>query len=164
MKTILLFIVLICFGNILTAQNDLYAFDNLINKTWRTDTNWKSENPFFQEITFEYALDSTLILTKTKGYIDKAQTKIGDRNFGVRQFDKSKNTIYFVEYDIFGGKTEGHVKYKNRSLVYTYIYGDLELTEKWIYINPTTYEYKIGVWTNNQWETLFLESKFIQVH
>ena len=163
MKIALSLTLFICFSFISFAQNTLSGFDNLINKTWKTDTNWKSNNPFFQEITFEYALDSTLILTKTKGHIDKDQTKIGDRNFGIRQFDKTTQSIYFVEYDIFGGKTEGSVTCVNQDLIYTYIYGDIELTEKWIYINPTTYAYKIGIWKNETWETIYLESQFIQV-
>lgn len=164
MKNLITIITLICSSNILFAQHNLSAFDHLVNKTWRTETNWKSERPFFQEVSFEFALDSTIVLTKTKGHINEAQTEIGNRNFGVRQYDKDKKEIYFVEYDVFGGKTEGTVHLEDKDLIYTYTYGGLELTEKWIYLNPTTYTYKIGIWKNDTWEKIFLESQFIQVH
>lgn len=164
MKTFLYFILSLCSVFQVCAQHELSIFDNLVNKTWRTETNWENENPFFQEVTFEYALDSSLVLTKTKGHIDQEQTKIGDRNFGVRQFDKTKQHIYFVEYDVFGGKTEGTIHVDGMNLIYTYIYGDVELTEKWIYVNSTTYTYQIGIWTDDKWETIFLESQFVQVN
>ncbi len=164
MKTYLSFILSICCWFTLFAQHSLSGFDNLVNKTWKTETQWDSNHPFFQEITFEYALDSTIILTKTKGYIDEEQTKIGDRNFGIRQYDKAKQAIYFVEFDTFGGKTEGSVHIENNNLTYTYIYGDVELTEKWIYVNPTTYGYTIGIWKNDKWDTIYLESQFIQTN
>lgn len=163
MRILLLLITSVVLGLTGSAQNPLAIFDNLVNKTWRADTQWENKTAFFQEITFEYALNSTLVLTKTKGHIDKAQTKIGERNFGVRQYDQSKEQIYFVEYDIFGGKTEGNIKAEGKNLIYTYTYGNMELTEKWLYVNPTTYTYQIGVWKNNAWETLYLESEFNQV-
>lgn len=164
MKTYLLSIFLISSCIQVWAQNPLLAFNNLVNKTWKTEAEWVSKNAFYQEITFEYALDSTLVLTKTKGHINKEQTEIGNRNFGVRQYNKASKTLYFVEYDIFGGKTEGSIEVNGKDLIYTYAYGDAVLTEKWIYENPTTYTYKIGIWKNDTWETLYLESQFVQVH
>lgn len=163
MKTIFSLLLTLCLGFLAVAQNPLLAFDHLVNKTWKTDTQWENKNAFFQEVTFEYALDSSLVITKTKGHINKEQTQIGERNFGVRQYDQTKKAIYFVEYDIFGGKTEGFVRVQNKNLIYTYTYGNVELTEKWIYINPTTYTYKIGIWKDGTWETLYLESQFNQV-
>lgn len=163
MKTTFSLLFTLSLGFLSVAQNPLDVFDHLVNKTWRTDTQWENKNAFFQEITFEYALNSSLVLTKTKGHINKEQTQIGERNFGIRQYDQSKKTIYFVEYDIFGGKTEGSVIAQNKNLIYTYTYGGVELTEKWIYVNPKTYTYKIGIWKDDTWETLYLESQFNQV-
>lgn len=150
-------------GSQLFAQDSLSGFDNLVNKTWKTDTHWENKNAFYQEISFEYALNGSLVLTKTKGHINKEQTIIGDRNFGVRQYDQTKKAIYFVEYDIYGGKTEGYISVEGKNLTYTYLYNNEELTEKWIYLNPTTYIYKIGVWKDNNWEKLYLETRFNQI-
>ncbi len=141
-------------------NSNLSIFDNLISKTWKADGNWTNGSKFKQEITFKYALDNTIIITNSTGYIDQEQTKLGLRNHGVRQFDEKSKHIKFWEFDVFGGLTTGTVFAKGKNIMYQYKYGNSMVTDMWEYINDTTYNFKVGIYKNDIWEQLFLSTQF----
>ncbi len=160
MKNLLILLTLIpvfCF-----AQNKrLSIFDNLVGKTWVAEGVWQNGNPFKQEKTFEYSLDSTIVIANTLGFIDKTQTKFGKRNFGIRQYDKNSDSIRFWEFDVFGGLNTGTVLAEGKNLFYQYEYGGMQLTNMWEFVNDRIYNFKVGIRKNGRWAKLFLNTKFI---
>jgi len=156
---ILLFILIPLIG--FSQNKQLSIFDNLIGKTWKADGNWNNGSEFKQEKTFEYSLDSTIVIVNSIGFIDQERTKLGKRNFGIRQYDKKSDSIKFWEFDVFGGLTTGIVFAKDKNLYYQYEYGGSEITNMWEYVNDTTYNFKVGIWKNETWEQILLNTKFI---
>ncbi|WP_411028817.1 hypothetical protein [Spongiimicrobium sp. 3-5] len=143
------------------AQNtDLSIFDNLVTKTWKAEGNWGDGSKFKQEIVFTYALDSTIILVNSKGFINKEQTKLGVRNHGVRQFDKKSDQIKFWEFDVFGGLTEGTVFSEGKNILYKYSYGDSTVTDMWEYVDDSTYNFKVGNYEDGNWKQIYLNTQF----
>ncbi len=140
---------------------DLSVFNNLVNKSWKAETNWEKGGKFKQEVSFTYSLDSSLVLVHSKGFIDEEQTEYGDRNFGIRRVNSELDQIEFVEYDVFGGKTEGVVSAEGKNLYYSYVYEHIELTDAWEYLDDSNYIFIVGVRENGEWEKKFLETKFI---
>lgn len=147
-----------------TAQNSkLEMFNHLVSKTWKANGNWGDGSKFYQENTFNYALDSNIVIVKTIGFTNKLQTKIGSRNHGVRQFDKSLNKVLFWEFDIFGGLTKGSVYNQGKNIIYNYKYGNSEITDMWEYVNDSTYNFKVGNYKDGKWKQVYLNTTFNQV-
>ena len=160
MKNLILLFLLI--PAISFCQNKpLSIFDKLMGKTWKANGNWKNGSEFIQEKTFEYYLDSTIVIVNTIGFIDPKGTKLGKRNLGIRQYDKKSDSIKFWEYDVFGGLTTGIVFAKGKNLFYQYEYGGSQITNMWEYVNDTNYNFKVGIFKNETWEQLMLETQFI---
>lgn len=145
----------------LSQEKNLSIFNNFIGKTWKADGNWEDGSKFKQEKTFEYSLNSTIVIVNTIGYIDKARTKLGKRNYGIRQYDKKSDTIKFWEFDVFDGLTTGFVFAERNNIFYQYENGGSQITNMWEFVNDTTYNFKVGIWKNKNWEKLFLDTQFI---
>lgn len=160
MKNLILLVILIPVIGF-SQHNPLSIFDNLMGKTWKADGNWNNGSVFKQEKTFEYSLDSTIVIVNTIGFIDQKGKRLGKRNFGIRQYDKKSDSIKFWEFDVFGGLTTGIVYAKGKNLFYQYEYGGSPITNMWEYVNDTTYNFKVGIWKNETWEQLMLETQFI---
>lgn len=160
MKNLLLFIVLIISSIAFSQKSDLSIFKNLVNKTWEAEGKWGDGNSFKQEITFKYSLDSSLITTKTIGFLNKEQTELGQRNLGIRQVDQETGEVKFGEYDIFGGLTEGTVTFKGKNIIYQYQYGKVSVTDLWEYVDENTYNFKVGDYKKGIWKEVFLETQF----
>ncbi|MDO1499909.1 hypothetical protein Q2T40_07180 [Winogradskyella maritima] len=160
MKTKAALILLFVTFNLALSQNPLKAFDNLVGKTWSAEGTWGNGSKFKQDITFSYSLDSTLVVVEAMGYTDEAQTKYGNRNHGIRQFDKSSNTIKFWEFDVFGGLTEGTVICDDKNLFYRYSYGETVVTDMWEYVDESTYNFKVGIYEDDEWKQVFLKTQF----
>lgn len=146
----------------MAQKGNLSIFDNLINKTWKAEGNWGDGSKFHQQTTFEYDLEKAIITAKSKGYIDKKQTQIGDRNLGIRKFDTVSKTIKFWEFDAFGGVTEGKVFAEGKNIVYQYKYGESLVTDMWEYVNDNTYNFKVGAYEDGTWKQLYLSTQFIK--
>jgi len=161
MKTIILILLMpiLTFGQ----NSELSIFDNLVTKTWQAEGNWGDGSKFTQKIKIDYSLDSTLIIVKTIGFINKEQTKLGLRNHGIRQFDKVSKSIKFWEFDTFGGLTEGIVFTEGKNIIYQYEYGDSYITDMWEYVDDSTYNFKIGNYDNGIWKQIYLSTKFIEI-
>lgn len=144
------------------GQNDFkYTFNHLVNKTWVSEGIWGNGGVFKQEVQFEYALDSTLVIANTKGFTDSLQSKFGERAYGIRKYDKNSNTINFWEFDIFGGITKGEIFIKDKIIYYQYEYGKSTITDAWKKIKDDEYVFKIGIYTNGTWDQVFLETSFV---
>ena len=140
---------------------ELSIFENLVNKTWSAEGQWENNGPQFkQEVSFYFDLENTIIITKSKGFINKEQTKFGNRNHGVRQYDKSTNTIKFWEFDVFGNVTKGTVVAENKNMIYQYKYDGAIITDMWEYIDDSTYSFKVGSYNNGTWEHIYLNTVF----
>lgn len=136
----------------------LSMFDPLMGQIWKAEGKWDDGSKFMQEIRFEYALDSTIVIAKSLGYVDQAQTVIGQRSHGIRQYDKASNSVRFWEYDVFGGLTKGTVTSQGKNVLYRYHYGETLVTDLWEYVNDTTYNFIVGSYSNG------LGIKCISVH
>ncbi len=145
----------------LVAQGQLKNFEPFIGKTWVASGQWGDGSKFKQEITFSYDLDSTLVLTKSKGFTNKEQTTYGDRNHGIRKFDAETNTLKFWEFDVFGGVTQGEVVFQGKNLYYRYDYEGTTVTDAWLYADAKTYNFKVGKYTDGVWEQTYLDTQFI---
>ena len=160
MKSILLIITLAISSLAFCQKSDLSSFNNLVNKTWKAEGKWGDGNSFKQEITFTYSSDSSIITTKTVGYLNKEQTELGQRNLGIRQVDDKTGVIKFGEYDIFGGLTEGTVTIKGKNIIYQYQYGKVSVTDIWEYVDENTYNFKVGDYKKGVWKDVFLRTQF----
>ena len=137
----------------------LQVFENLLDKNWLAEGKWGDGSVFKQEISYNYSLSNNIIITNSKGFVDKENKVFGDRNHGVRIFDKSINKIRFWEFDVFGGITEGTVTPLENSILYQYQYGDIFLSEMWEYVNDSTYNYIIGDYNEGQWSQTYLSTQ-----
>ncbi len=145
------------------AQNtELSIFENLVGKTWKAEGKWGDGSKFMQEITFKYDLEKTIITARSKGFIDKEQTQMGDRNMGIRKFDSATKTIKFWEFDVFGGVTEGNVSVEGKNIIYQYKYGTSVVTDMWEYVDDSTYNFKVGTYEKGEWKQVFLNTQFVK--
>ena len=135
-------------------------FKPLEKYTWKAEGNWGDGSKFKQEIELSFSLQGNLVEVESMGFTNSEQTEFGMRNHGVRQFDKESGAIRFWEFDVFGGVTKGTVKGEDRNLVYVYEYGGATVTEMWIYKDPKTYTYIVGMHENGKWSQKFLETEF----
>ncbi|MDG1476767.1 MAG: hypothetical protein P8Q14_06450 [Vicingaceae bacterium] len=160
MKNILLITTLFISSITFSQTQDISAFKNLVNKKWKAEGKWGDGNSFYQEITFEYSKDSSIITTKTIGFLNKEKTELGQRNLGIRQIDEKTGAIKFSEYDIFGGLTEGKVTVKDKNILYEYQYGKVAVTDLWEYVDDNTYNFKVGDLKKGVWKDVFLKTQF----
>jgi len=162
MKAVVLLLLLIPM-TIFSQNSELSMFDNLVDKKWKAEGTWENGTIFKQEIEINYSLDRMIVLTNSKGFIDKEQIKFGLRNHGIRMFDKKSDSVKFWEFDIFGKLTEGVVLSIEKNIIYQYAYGNSFLTEMWEYVNDSTYNFKIGSYENGVWKKLYLTTQFIEI-
>ena len=158
---VLLFLLGVDFIDLSAQQNPLSAFQPLIGKTWKAEGNWGNGTQFKQEVTFSFDLNKSVVVAKSKGFINQEQSQYGDRNLGIRQYDPASKEIKFWEYDVFGGLTEGTVELKDQSFYYHYEYGGTNLTDAWEFINDSTFHFKVGLKEGESWKTVYLETQFI---
>lgn len=163
MKHILLFVIL--FPLVVLGQDSHFKnFENLINKTWKAEGTWNNGTKFIQEISFKYDLQESIIISNSKGFIDNEQTKIGNRNHGVRTWDQTTSSINFWEFDVFGGVTKGTVYFEGKNIIYTYDYSGVIVTDMWEYFDDSTYKFTVGIYNEEGWKQVFLETEFKQVN
>ena len=142
-------------------DQELSIFNNLIDKTWSAEGQWENNGPKFkQEVHFSFNLEGSIVIANSKGYINKEQTKFGDRNHGIRQYDQSAKAIKFWEFDVFGNVTKGTVFAEGKNIIYQYQYGDSVITDMWEYVNDSTYNFKVGSYSNGTWEQVYLSTVF----
>ena len=153
---VLLLIPVLCLGQ----AKELSVFNNLIGKTWIAEGKWGDGSIFKQEISYHYDLENTIVVTKAKGFVNKEQTRFGDRNHGIRQYNTEDKKIVFWEFDVFGGVTKGTVIAEGKNIRYSYKYGDSTVTDLWEYIDDETYKFVVGNYKNNTWEHVYLETVF----
>ena len=146
--------------NGLAQQDPLSIFDPLVGYTWSAEGKWGNGSPFKQEILIETDLDKKIVISRSRGYTNQAQTVYGDRNFGIRQFDSISGKLKFWEFDVFGGLTVGEVIKKNKNILYQYDYGSSSITDMWEYVNDSTYNFIVGSFKNGQWEQQYLSTQF----
>jgi len=164
MKKCVILLVLHCFtAPVLGQKSPLELFDPLVTKTWEAEGKWGDGSDFKQKIKFAYELDSTLVIVRSIGFIDQEQTRLGPRNYGIRQFDKKSEQIKFWEFDVFGGLTEGIVFSEGKHIFYTYAYQGAQITEMWEYVDDGTYNFKVGEYNDGVWKQTYLNTQFKEV-
>lgn len=161
MRILLIFSLLSFFSLSSIAQkNQLAVFETLIGGKWVAEGNWSDGSVFKQEVTFNFDLSGNVVIAKTKGFTDNEQTVFGNRNHGIRKYDPETKQIRFWEFDVFNGLTEGIITVSGNNLYYQYIYGESLITDGWEYVDEDTYSYKVGVFTDDQWEATYLNTIF----
>ncbi len=146
----------------IAQQPSWRAFENLIDKTWEATGKWGDGSPFQQSINYTYDLNEQIIIAKSKGFVDKAQTKIGNRNHGIRKYDLTAKKFVFWEFDVFVGMTQGDLVLDDKNITYQYKYGASIVTDKWEYVNDSTYIFTVGEFENGAWKQKYLETTFTQ--
>lgn len=142
-------------------QRALSVFEPLMGRTWEANGTWGDGTNFKQEIAFEYSLDSTLVITQSKGFTNQEQSRYGHRNHGIRKLDNASNTIVFWEFDVFGGVTQGKVTCEGKNIYYQYPYGESVVTDLWEFIDHNTYNFIVGDYSEGEWKQKYLETQFI---
>ncbi len=155
-----LLLILLMPISIVGQDNKLESFDNLVGKTWVANGEWSNGSKFKQEISFNYDLNKTLIITNSKGYTNQEQTEYGNRNHGIRQYNSKNDKIEFWEFDVFGGVTQGTVEVIGNSIFYHYKYGESIVTDCWEYIDDSTYKFIVGSYKDGQWEAVYIQTEF----
>ncbi len=159
----LLFSIAVIFSGFITAQElPLKVFKEFTGKTWKAEGSWGDGSKFKQEATFEFALDSTLVIVRSKGFTDKARTNFGMRNYGIRKYDVESETIRFWEFDVFGGLTEGIVAVEGENLYYVYPYGSGIVTDAWEKEADGSYKFVVGERIDGVWKQTYLTTKFTE--
>ena len=161
MKELLILSALFLLTSTNAQQSPLSAFDNLAGKTWEAEGKWGDGSKFKQKISFEYSLSDRIVIATSIGFVDQEQTKLGNRNHGIRQYDQTSNTIKFWEFDVFGGLTTGSVLVEGKNILYQYDYGGTLVTDLWEYVNDNTYNFKVGIRKEGVWEQVFLATQFV---
>ena len=163
LRTILL--VFICFPFVLFAQeNPLSIFSPLVGANWKAEGKWGDGSIFKQEVEYRFDLNQQIVIANSKGFTDAKKENYGPRNHGIRQYDASSKTIVFWEFDVFGGRTEGHVFTDGKDIYYQYNYGNSIVTDLWYYIDENTYGFKVGQYEDNIWKQVYLDTKFVRQH
>ena len=142
-----------------SQEHPLSAFENLMNKTWTIEGKWNGGPEFKQELTFEYGLNKNIVIAKTKGCTDEAQTVFGDRNYGIRHYNPQDSSISFYEFDIMGNVTKGEVGIIGQDIGYVYEYGGTVLLELWSYVSEEEYTYQVGRYLDGNFDGVFLDAK-----
>ncbi len=156
-------IIVTVIGVLISIQmigQDLNIFTPLMDKVWHAEGKWGDGSSFKQETVFSYDLSQKIVIARSKGFIDQAQTQYGNRNHGIRKVNPETGKIEFWEFDVFGGVTQGEVTYSGKDIIYTYTYGDSIVTDYWKYENDSTYTYTVGSYSNGIWKQKYLETKF----
>lgn len=144
----------------LSQENKLEGFDNLVDKTWIADGKWSNGSKFKQEIHFSYDLNKAIVISDSKGYTNEAQTEYGNRNHGVRKYNSKEDKIEFWEFDVFGGVTKGTVEFKDKNIFYHYKYGESIVTDCWEYVDDATYQFTVGSYNDGKWDAIYLQTEF----
>ncbi len=165
MKTIQILLLFTLVSHLSWSQkSELSVFKNLTDKVWQAEGNWGDGSKFKQEIVFTFDLDSTIVITKSKGFTNKERTEYGSRNHGIRKYDVATKTIKFWEFDVFGGLTKGEVTIDGKNILYQYQYGESVVTDMWIYVDDNTYNFKVGSYADGKWKQVYLETQFKAVN
>ncbi|WP_343486551.1 hypothetical protein [Allomuricauda sp. d1] len=159
-KIIAVCLLIVATTPIYAQKTALDRFEPLMGKTWKAEGAWGDGSKFKQESSFEYGLDSTIVLVKSKGYTNQQQTEYGDRNHGIRKFDSESNSLKFWEYDVFGGITKGTVYTEGKNIRYEYEYEGTTVTDLWEYVDGNTYNFKVGSYADGEWKQVYLETTF----
>ena len=157
-KVLLPFLFLFQIGY--TQRSDLTMFEPLMGKVWKAEGKWGDGSAFKQEIEFSYDLNKTLVIAKSKGFINKEQTEYGPRNHGIRKYNSEDKTIKFWEFDVFGGVTTGEIKIEGKNILYVYQYGESLVTDMWEYVDKNTYNFRVGSYQDGTWKQVYLETQF----
>ena len=169
--------VLICTMLILTStcivrgqhqqEQSFQVLSQLIGGKWLAEGQWSNGSPFKQEMIYEWGLNHTIIKVKTYGTTDHETGAFGLRNEGIRAWDATQNKLLFWEFDVFGGITSGHCLIEGQNIYYEYVYSQNgesnTFRDAWTRIDENTYVYKVGIYKDEQWKAVFLESSFKRV-
>ncbi|MCR9250063.1 MAG: hypothetical protein NXI20_06540 [bacterium] len=142
-------------------DNPLSKFDNLMNKTWVAEGTWGDGSKFKQEMSYSYGLGEQIVIAKSKGFINQDATEFGDRNHGIRKFDKESGKYLFWEFDVFGGTTTGEILFQDNSVIYVYEYGGSVISDVWKYVDEKTYDYSVGNWVDGKQSQVYLKTQFV---
>ncbi len=159
----LLVLSFICIITSVHAQKkEIHAFFTQMNGSrWECQGKWKVGKPFHQIYTFEWSENNIVCQVNTFDFERSENKNPSLRNVGIRKFDQKNNQWKFWEFDYLGGITEGKISYREQSIYYTYAYevnGQTNwMTDAWEFVNDSTYNFKIGVWENESWTSVYCE-------
>jgi hypothetical protein len=147
--------------NLTPALHQVFA--PLVGKTWHAQGNWANGDSFQQEIRFHWDLEEAVVIAQSDGVIDPTRKTWGQRNHGIRYWNKSEEKLQFAEYDIFGTVTEGTISIREDNIYYHYNYGGFLLTDAWEKVDEYTYDFKVGVFSKGDWKDVYLNTQFIDI-
>jgi hypothetical protein len=140
-------------SQVLTKEEAYSIYSSLVGGKWVTKGKWQSGAEYHQEIVVEMELTKNIFTVKTCDYIDSKQFENAQRNFGVRAWDEKEHKMKFWEFDVFGGITEGEIRFDGRNIYHIYQYTNkkgntITLADAWIYVDNDTYIFKVCEFNN----------------
>ncbi len=150
--------ILFTFGLfILSAQNPIQVFDNLVESTWISEGQQLGGFVGKTEYEFSTGLNGSIIYVKT--FTTDPKTKeFGLRNEGVRAFNANSKQLEFYEFDKLGGITKGVLIVEEKNMHYEYEYQGMILRDSWIFKSKNEYQYIVGTWSDGKWTKKFHEA------
>ena len=129
----------------------------LVGGVWTYEGKWSSGESFKQEIKFYWGLDQHIIKLQTYGVINQDTKAYGLRNEGIRAWDASLGKMKFIEFDVFGGVTEGYCVFEADQFHYEYQYeveGQMHtFRDTWRKIDNDSYEFSVKMKIEEGWKT-----------
>ncbi|MFQ5638358.1 MAG: hypothetical protein ACE5IR_10240 [bacterium] len=154
-------------GQVWAQANRLQAFAPLVGGRWQAAGEWSTGMKFEQEIAFTWALNQTIVLAESYGVINPKTGERGHRNHGVRAWNTAENKLWFWEFDVFGGLTQGEVEIDGKGISMIYEYGDgdkrVRLRDRWQRVDDQTYDFTVEQFENGQWGRVLLATQFRRI-
>ncbi|MFQ5650879.1 MAG: hypothetical protein ACE5IY_13135 [bacterium] len=151
-------------GQLRAQTARLQAFAPLVGGRWQAAGEWSNGTKFEQEIAFKWALNETIVIAESFGVINPKTGERGHRSHGVRAWNAVTNKLWFWEFDVFGGVTEGEVEIDGANITLIYEYGDgdkrVRLRDRWQRVDDQTYDFAVEQFENRKWGRMLLATQF----
>jgi hypothetical protein len=148
-------------------SNPLEAFKDLVGGRWRAQGTWANGQEFLQEIEFRWDLGQQIVIAESYGPVEQGSDELTHRNHGIRAWFPEKGKVWFWEFDVFGGLTQGEITFEGTRILMTYGYGDgdqkMKLRDTWARVDADTYEFTVQQLEDGEWGAALIQTRFKRI-
>lgn len=145
----------------------LEAFEDLVGGRWRAEGTWESGQPFIQEVEFRWDLGQTIVIAERYGPVEPGSNQLTHRNHGIRAWLPEEEKVWFWEFDVYGGLTQGEVRCDGTTIYLTYEYGGgdekMHLGNTWTRVDANTYDFSVRRFEDGKWGETLLKTQFRRI-